>query len=101
MFIHHRREQEQIQHMEDEVDTGFSGDYQSDSGDYQDDSDYQGDSAGYDTGNTGYQALCDYHNWKGPCRQTYEDAYADADAHNSARHDGEVGAAVLGPGACF
>jgi hypothetical protein len=80
MFLYHRWEQEQIQHMEDEVDTGYSGDYQ---------------------GNTGYQVLCDYHNWKGPCRQTYGDTYGDADAHNSARHDGEVGAAVLGPGTCF
>ncbi len=95
MFIEHRREQEQVQHMDDEADAGDSWGHQGDLGEYQD------DSAGYDTGSTGYQALCDYHNWKGPCRQTYEDAYGDADAHNGARHDGEVGAAVLGPSACF
>lgn len=97
MDIHCRWEQEQVQHMDEEGDSeGTYGDSQDSYGGYGDDG-----GQGANAVNTGYQALCDIENWKGACRQDYDDAYNDATGHNDAKHGGEVGAAVLGPGACF
>ena len=103
--------QEQVQHRDDETDTPGEQDADSgqsgDTGEYgyggADDSSGSGDvgTGGDDAANSGYQAVCDDHNWHGPCQASYDAAYNDSLAHNNRLHGGEVGAAVFGPGACF
>jgi hypothetical protein len=103
-------QQEQVQHRDDDSDSGESGDQYGDQGQYgdsggHDDSGYgyaaYGDddsSGGADSASQVYYGFCDvdHAQWIGPNRSSRDDAQADCDAHNNSRHGGSQYATVYG-----